>query len=272
MGPDPNPNPPFDCSDAAKPAPRHADAFNFEPLPRPPNFNEANVSDKPESIRKLRPVTAGRTIDLQRMYRCELESLLSVDEGVKQVVDALRSRGELDNTLLVYTSDNGYFHGEHRIPHGKMRIYEESIRVPLLMRGPGIPRGDTVGYSTINADLAPTITDVANVNPGLRMDGRSLIPIAKNPGITEGRELLIEEPGPLSGSQYWGPGFEAIRTKRYVYAKLRTGEKELYDLAQDPFQLRSRHADPAYASIRSHLAARLHRLQDCAGAGCRTHP
>ena len=143
-GPDPNPNPPFNCDDAAKPAPRHAHAFDTEPLPRPPNFNEADVSDKPAAIRNLPLLNASQIADIQRKYRCELESLLSVDEGVKQVVDALRATGELDNTLIIYTSDNGYFHGEHRIPKGKLHIYEESIRVPLEMRGPGIPRGVTV--------------------------------------------------------------------------------------------------------------------------------
>ena len=126
-------------------------------------------------------MTAGQITDIQRRYRCELESLLSVDEGVKKVVDALQAKGELDNTLLIFTSDNGFFHGEHRIPEDKLRIYEESIRVPLQMRGPGIPRGVNVGDLAINADLAPTIVDAANASPGLAMDGRSLIPVAQQP-------------------------------------------------------------------------------------------
>jgi N-acetylglucosamine-6-sulfatase len=258
--PDPNPNPPFDCRHAAKPAPRHADAFNSEPLPKPPNFNEADVSDKPGSIRSLAYLNADQITDIQRTYRCELESLLSVDEGVKQVVDALRATGELNNTLIVYTSDNGFFHGEHRIPWDKRHIYEESIRVPLEMRGPGIPHGETVSDLAINADLAPTIVDVANANPGLVMDGRSLIPVAKQPGIERGRELLIEE-----------PGFKAIRTERYMYEERSSGEQELYDLQKDPFELVSRHNAPAYASVKAQLATELHKLQDCAGASCHLH-
>ena len=83
---------------------------------------------------------------------------------MKQVVDALEANGELDNTLIIYTSDNGFFHGEHRIPSGKQRIYEESIRVPLQMRGPGIPPGVTVNDLAINADLAPTIVDAADAD------------------------------------------------------------------------------------------------------------
>ena len=260
-GPDPNPNPPLNCRDAAKPAPRHAHAFDSEPLPRRPNFNEVDVSDKPGAIRNLPRFNADQISTIQRKYRCELESLLSVDEGVKRVVDALRAKGELDNTLIVYTSDNGYFHGEHRIPKGKLHIYEESIRVPLKMRGPGIPRGVTVGDLAINADLAPTIVDAANANPGLVMDGRSLIPVAQQPGIARGRELLIEQ-----------PSFEAIRTERYMYAEHSTGEKELYDLQKGPFELQSHHDDPAYTSIEAQLATRLHQLQNCAGASCRTNP
>jgi N-acetylglucosamine-6-sulfatase len=259
-GPEPNPNPPFDCQSTAKPAPRHAVAFDFEPLPRPPNFNEANVSDKPADIRNRPLLNADQIADIERKYRCELESLLSVDEGVKSIVDALTAQGELDNTVLIYTSDNGYFHGEHRIPGGKLRIYEESIRVPLEMRGPGIPPGVNVNDLAINADLAPTIVDVANANPGLVMDGRSLIPVAQNPGIERGRELLIEE-----------PRFKAIRTGRYKYAEHRTGAKELYDLSKDRFERQSRHADSAYRSVRLQLAARLHQLQNCAGSSCRTH-
>ena len=141
IGEPPNPNPPANCQAAAKPAPRHAHAFDSEPLPRPPNFNEANVSDKPAEIRNRPRLNADQIADIRRKYRCELESLLSVDEGVKRIVDALRAKGELDNTVMIYTSDNGYFHGEHRIPKYKQHIYEESIRVPLQIRGPGIPGG-----------------------------------------------------------------------------------------------------------------------------------
>ena len=112
-----------------------------------------------------------------------------------------------------------------------MHLYEESIRVPLVMRGPGIPQGVSVDALVINADLAPTIVDVGEREPGgLTMDGRSLIPVAEHPGIERDRELLIEE-----------PSFKAIRTERYMYAEHNTGEKELYDLQNDPYELQSRH-------------------------------
>ncbi len=256
----PSPKPPFDCRGTAQPAPRHARAFDSEPLPRPPGFNELDVSDKPAEIRNRPRLTASQVADIQRRYRCELESLLSVDDGVKRVVDTLTARGELDSTLVVFTSDNGFFHGGHRLILVKRHIYEESIRVPLMIRGPGIPQAVTVNDLSINADLAPTIVETANANPGLIMDGRSLIPMAQLPGIEAGRELLIEE-----------PTFAGIRTERYMYAEHRNGEKELYDLTIDPFEMRSRHDLPAYAPVMAQLAARLHELQNCAGASCRAH-
>jgi arylsulfatase A-like enzyme len=263
----PDPNPPKDCRTTATPAPRHAHAFDSEPLPRPPNFNESDVSDKPAAIRGRAPLNADQIADIQRRYRCQLESLLSVDEGVKQIVQALAVNGELANTLLIYTSDNGFFHGEHRIFDGKMNVYEESIRVPLVMRGPGMPPGATVSDLVINADLAPTIVDAANANPGLVMDGRSLIPVAQQPGIERGRELLIEQP--VGETQM---SFKAIRTERYIYVEHNTGERELYDLNTDPFELRSRHNAPAYASVKSQLATRLQQLRNCTGGSCRAHP
>src|SRR4051795_1963684 len=114
-GPNPNPNPPYDCDYAAKPAPRNAHAFDSEPLPQPPNFNEADVSDKPAAIRSQPVMNSTQIANTQRHYRCALESLLSVDLGVQKVVNALAASGELANTLLVFTSDNGFLNGEHRL-------------------------------------------------------------------------------------------------------------------------------------------------------------
>ena len=124
------------------PAPRHRDAFAAEPLPAWPAFDEADVSDKPSFVRRLPRLSAERTAAVTEMYRQELESLLAVDEGIVRVVGALRAAGELDKTLIVFTSDNGFFHGEHRVPYGKVMVYEPSIRVPLILRGPGVPAGE----------------------------------------------------------------------------------------------------------------------------------
>jgi arylsulfatase A-like enzyme len=143
-------------------------------------------------------------------------------------------------------------------------LYEPSIRVPLLVRGPGIPRGRTSSAMVANIDLAPTILAVAHATPGRVQDGVSLLPIAQGRAGLPERDLLIERGGS-------GPGvFTAVRTRRYLYAEYANGEQELYDLGTDPDELQSRHADPAYAAIKADLAARLARLRSCAGATCRS--
>ncbi len=275
-GPNPNPNPPSNCFGAApKPAPRHADAFNSEPLPVAPNYNEADVSDKPAAIQALPPITDDQTQAIRRKYRCRIESLLSVDDGVGRILDALEAAGELENTLVVFTSDNGFFHGEHRVQTGKNRVYEEAVRVPLVIRGPGVPAGVTVDDLAINADLAPTILEAAGVAAGLPQDGRSLLPFAAHPKRLHGRELLLEKGSVVDGDDdevQQSDTFSAVHTSRYVYVENITGERELYDLAVDPYQLQNQINNPAYDAVEAALASRLASLRSCAGESCRTKP
>ncbi len=261
-GPNPNPQPPADCDGfTPKPAPRHEAMFDNESLPPKPSFNEPDVSDKPTDIQD-RELLDAATIDyLTRSYRCTLEELQSVDEGVGSILDALDVHGELDETLVIYTSDNGLFFGEHRIAQGKKRVYEEAIRVPLMIRGPGFERGLVVRDMVVNADLAPTILELTGARPGLTMDGQSLLPLLSNPQGLSGRELLIES-----------NRFMAIRTWRYVYAENADGTVELYDLIRDPYQLHNFDLDPRYRQARVLLANRLQRLRRCEGSGCQRTP
>ncbi len=263
----PSPQPPFDCQNAAQPAVRDADAFDGEPLPMPPDFNEADVSDKPAWLRTKPLLDPGRIDDIARRYRCQLESLRAVDRGAGEVIDALQRSGELANTYVVFTSDNGFFHGEHRRATDKSTPYEESIRVPLLIRGPGIPAGGHVRDLAINADLAPTIVQATGAAPGPSIDGRSLLDAARHPNRETGRELVLE-----AYPYHQIPGFKGVRTERYLYARYRTGEEELYDLADDPYELQNVAYDPAYGEVRSTLARQLQRLERCRGSGCRTTP
>ena len=243
------------------PAPRHRDRFASEPMPTPPSFNEADVSDKPNAIQRRPLMTAQRVAAVTEMYRQRLESLLAVDEGVAQLVEALRATGELDNTLVVFTTDNGFFHGEHRVPNGKVQAYEPSIRVPLVLRGPGVARGVRRTQPAINVDLAATILDAADARAGRTLDGRSLLPLSRDHRVLPGRDVLLET-----------PTYSAIRTPRYVYVEHTTGERELYDLAADPHQLTSRHGDAALAPLRAELARRLALLRACKGSACRAAP
>ena len=243
-----------------RPAPRHRGAFANAPLPMPPSFNEADVSDKPAHIRALPLLGNPAIAQITKTYRSRLESLLAVDEAVKSIVDALTARGELSRTLFIFTSDNGWLQGEHRIPSGKIHPYEESIRVPLIVRGPGVAAGATRTMLSGNIDLAATVLAAAQAVAGITVDGRSLL------GTTApSRPSLLVETGPRSTGARW---YAAIRTPRFVYVEHSTLERELYDLSVDPYQLLSRHADPAYAQVRAALAEQLHQLQACAGPTC----
>lgn len=260
------------CAGNAKPAIRHLGELAAEPLPMPPNFNEANFTDKPLSLR--RPLIGDKRLaQIDAQYRCRAESLLSIDEGVRRIISALRRNGELENTLVIYTSDNGFFHGEHRVPNGKNLVYEEAANVPLLIRGPGVPAGVTVKEMAVNTDLAATVADVADAATLIKVDGRSLIPLASQPGRLRGREVLLEqfssigEAGEPVGTQY-----SAVRTQRYKYVEYSTGELELYDLELDPFELDSQHENPDYGEVQAALSLRLEMLRDCAGGECRRKP
>ena len=249
------------------PAAKYANVFAATPLPRPASFNEVDISDKPLALQARPRLGPTRIASIQEAYQQRLESLLSVDDAVASIVAELRTVGELDNTLILFTSDNGFFHGEHRVPTGKVLLYEPSIRVPLLMRGPGVPREVKATQLATNADLAPTILDAADATPGRVQDGRSLLELVGDPGVQWGRELLLE-----AGTAAQGLIVHGLRNYRYKYVEYSDGESELYDLARDPDELTSLHADPALAGLRSTLAARLHALEGCAGASCRARP
>ena len=252
------------------PAPRHRDLYAAEPLPRSASFNELDVSDKPALIRSRPLLSPDHEEALREVHAQRLESLLAVDEGIAEVVEELRRQGVLDRTLIIFTSDNGYLLGEHRIGTGKIHLYEPSIRVPLIVRGPGVPRGLVLSQPVSNVDLAPTILASAHARPQLPQDGRSLWPLLRDPLVDWGRDLLIER-GP--GSDGLGERlFTAVRTPAYLYAEHANGELELYDLRRDPDQLESLHADAGYAGARAELARRLADLRDCAGTVCLRGP
>jgi len=249
-------------------APRHRNRFAAEPLPTPPSFNEGDMSDKPLSMRRRAPLGTARINAIRENYRQRLESLLAVDEAVARIVEALRQSGELDRTLIVFTDDNGFFHGEHRVANGKVLLYEPSIRVPLILRGPGVPRGQTRSALVANVDLAPTILAATGARASRAVDGRSLLPLAVDRGIEYGRDILIERTPSNDAAQ----NFTAIRSPHFLYAEYGNGDRELYDLRRDPFELRSLHADPAYSAIRLALARRLAALRTCTGRRCSAGP
>src|SRR6185503_5969090 len=158
------------------PAPRHQGACATEPLPMPPSFNEADVTDKPPHIQALALFDEGAISRITTRYRAQLASLLAVDDLVARVVAVLEETGTLANTIVIFTSDNGFLMGEHRL-EGKLPHYQPSIGVPLLVRGPGIRAGVTQHALVSNVDLAATVADVAGAEPDAPIDGRSLRPL-----------------------------------------------------------------------------------------------
>lgn len=247
------------------PAPRHRGLFAGAQLPKTPSFNEADVSDKPLSVRRRPLMTASQISDLQIAHRQRLQALQAVDEGVAKIIAALQAATVLPNTLVIYTSDNGWFQGEHRIAFGKIHPYEPSVRVPLLVRGPGIPANTKNAAAVANIDLAPTIVATAGATARRTMDGRSLWPLLQGQpswGTPTGRYIMIED-SPLGGA---ATVFWSIRQGKYVYTEYDNGDRELYDLAVDSAEVASRHADPTYAAIRRQLADRLAVMKTCSGS------
>jgi len=286
----------------ATPAPRHESLFPDAQAPRTPNYNEADVSDKPQYIRSEDLLTAEEQARLDADYRQRLQSLQAVDEAIETLVNALKATGQLANTYIFFASDNGYVLGNHRLPQGKMVPYEESIRVPLVVRGPGVPAGRTVEQLVGNVDLAPTWAELAGVKTPDFVDGRSLVSLwSANPPNEWRQAYLLMNGNPQAGAgpqargratqgsdeddepedfkrggQLTGredkprvPVFAGLRTKDYTYVEYATGEKELYDLKNDPYQLQNL-AGTADATLLAQFSAWLAELQRCAAATCRT--
>ena len=279
---------PFAPHGPSTPAPRHSGMFAGAEAPRVPSFNERDVSDKPRWVQSYPSLTAADIALIDDHEQRRLRSLQAVDEMVAALIKALESAGTLDNTYVVFGSDNGFHLGEHRLPLGKQSAYDEAIRVPLLVRGPGVPAGVSVDRFALNIDLAPTFAALAGVAPPDFVDGRSLVPLLRGETPSPWRQgFLVElsargaprrappiaqpaleeedEPGISTAN---APSYLALRTERYLYVAYDDGERELHDLRADPDQLRNlaASADPALLAA---LGGDLDRLRDCAAATCR---
>jgi N-acetylglucosamine-6-sulfatase len=242
------------------PAPRHQGLYEDVELERNQAFDERDVGDKPAWVQALEPLRPVLKTRASLLYRGQLAALRAVDDMIGRLVAELRRAGELENTVLVFTSDNGLLLGQHRILGQKNALYEEAIGVPLLVRGPGFPRGLRSDQVVSNADIAPTILEAAGADADVPVDGSSLGDLSRRPD--RDRAVLVEVLNE-------GPRFTAVRTRRYVYAEYESGDRELYDLRRDPLQLRNVAGTPGFAAVEAELAATLDRLRDCAGHSCR---
>ena len=249
-----------------EPAPQYLGIFGDITAPHPPNFDEANVSDKPQMVREIPHLSGAQLADIDRRYRGRLESLLSVDDEVKRIFGLVRKYGDKRKTFFIFTSDNGLELGAHRIEF-KNFLYEEGERVPLIIRGPGFPAGATRDQLVANIDLAPTITSLTGVPAARVMDGIPLLPLAKNPGEGNNRDILFESPD---------IGVYGIRRGPWKYNLWNNGDEELYNLDDDPYELTNLLYDPPgpggptpeELALASELKVRLAQLRTCNGASC----
>jgi N-acetylglucosamine-6-sulfatase len=289
----------------ATPAPRHENAYPDVSLPRPPDFDETDVSDKPDWVSDNPPISLEQKKYMEELHRKRLQSMLAVDDMVGNLIEALHESDELENTYIFFTSDNGFHLGQHRLSAGKWTPYEEDIRVPLVVRGPGVPQGRTLHHMVLNNDLAPTFADLAGAKTPSFVDGRSLVPLLKDgpPPVRDWRQRFVVEavaergsvPPPflteseltplLTGdplpsnwrrtsaasaqlSEEWGrPWMKALRTNNYLYVEYKTGEHELYDLRDDPYELNNEYTS-ATPDLKQRLEAQLDSLRHCSAEKC----
>jgi N-acetylglucosamine-6-sulfatase len=256
--------------------PRDKDRVGTWPAYDPPSFNERDVSDKPKWVRDQSLLSSAQRQSLKHEREERLTSMLAVSRNLARLKDKLRESGELSNTYLIFTSDNGYHLGQHRLGAGKMSAYEEDMRVPLAISGPGVASG-SAKHTVLNTDLAPTIADLAGVTPGLAPDGRSLAPL-----LSEGRSGIAPEqfrrrfmeenwqgpvPTPTGPKPFPAPTNFAVRGLTFMYDRYVTGETEYYDLSRDPYELESKQVSRTYKDKLDTLRT---RLRGCRGAECRS--
>ena len=261
------------------PPERHQDLYTNLPAPEPLSWMD-DMEDKPEWQRRMIlpweqstrvrrkhpiPVPAKRGlgkfpaetgVHLQRDY---LRCIPAVDEGIGRVFAALEEKGQLDNTIIVFAGDNGYMHGEHG-QGDKRQAYNESMRIPLVMRGPGIPAGGTVEEITLNLDIAPTFLEQAGLGATADMQGQSLVPLTQGKPVAEWRTSFLYT--------YWRdlvtamPRITAVRTLEAMYADYPDGDsiEELYDLTKDPGEMKNLAYLPESAPLKEKMQRELERL------------
>ncbi len=255
------------------PADRHKALYTDDELPRRPNYAKP-PTDKPAFMQPIDglPPLGASTVSSDRSIRDRLRMLAAVDESTGAIVDALRETGRLDDTLVVFTSDHGYFYGEHGLSTERRLAYEESIRIPLVMRHPKLisaPR--RVEQTVLSLDLAPTVLDLAKAERPARLHGLSLVPLLTG-GADAGafpatRDVFIEYYTDTVFPRMSGMGYTAVRTGQWKYIKYaeQPGADELYDLKSDPYELRNLATDADSASVLAEMKRRL----DAAAAAAR---
>jgi arylsulfatase A-like enzyme len=259
----------------ATPAPRDANRFTTLTAPRDPAFDEADLSDKPPWLRNHAPLGPLRQLRIDDAFRQRVRAVQAVDRMIGRLEQRLRAAGVARETYIVFSSDNGFHLGQHRLTPGKLTAYDPDIRVPLIVTGPGVPAGHVVDAMAENTDLCPTFAELAGAPVPPHADGRSLAPFLRGEDPPDWRDaVLVEHRGnvngptdpdlPLAGSGN-PPTYEALRSKDTLYVEYADGARELYDVAHDPFELDNL-ADTAPFERILRLGSGLAAMAACHGA------
>ena len=285
------------------PAERHSKMLDGLVYPKKPSFNEVDLSDKPNIIQAMAKTgDVVDVVDADTLYRKRAQSMLAVDELVVDLVKKLEQNGQLDNTYIFFTSDNGFGIGEHALPPGKGLAYEEDIHVPMMVRGPGIKPNTVVTQITSNIDLASTITEMTGATAAKFVDGRSFMPLFKSETAKslDWRKGLLIEMGAINTSisaivpvkahasfdsspyEFEYPdspsdkflqendqgSYRGVRAEKFIYLEYNNGEKEFYNLVADPYEM-----DNIVSKLAPDILSSLHiwlgQLKTCAADECR---
>jgi N-acetylglucosamine-6-sulfatase len=231
---------------------------NIAPL-HDPAFNQRNVSKEPWRYWHKDMLSAAAELYINHVRIRQEESLLALDRSVRSVVRALKARHELKRTVIVYTSDNGFLWGEHRLG-GKIWPFQESTHVPLIIRAPWTTTARRNSQPVLNIDLASTIAELTGVTPGLPQDGRSLVPFLRGQQVPWRHAFLEEYLGKDLLHKGGPPPYVAVQTKRNLYVQYKNGWRELYDLKKDPWELNNLSGDSGTKPLQATLGQVVQRL------------
>lgn len=252
---------PFAPHAPATPDPLDVSRFPHLATFRPPNYNEADLRDKPVWIQRLPVLTTAQQAGIDALRQSQLRSLQAVDRMVASIVRELRRAGRLQDTVIMFTSDNGLAWGEHRW-RNKLVPYEESLRVPLVVRWDGVVApGSSDAHQVANIDLAPTIAEIAGLSPE-PVDGRSFAPLLTGKKTWWRRALLFEflHDRRAEGTKVSPPSYCGLRTRRWTFVHYETGEEELYDRRSDPFELSNGVDRPGNAEVVTRMRRDVRRM------------
>ena len=251
-------------------ADRHRGRYAGRAMPRRPNAFKPPI-DKPALMRRIGslPPLGRETATTDEEIRGRVEMLLGVDDSLGRILDLLEKNGVLDDTVVVFTSDHGYFYGEHGLNEERRLAYEETIRIPLLVRyPPRIKAGSVASRLVLSIDLAPTLLEMAGLTPGPHLEGRSLVPMLTGAPVDWRESFLIEYYSDTVFPRVLNMGYSAVRTTKAKYIEYRElqGMNELYDLEADPYEEHNLIDAPGAAALRTAMLAELQRVLQTAGS------